>query len=101
MLVDSATMKAMKISRFERVGVQDTGQSSFFITSFSKGEMLPVSHYLLLFAASPQLGCVQGSDQGQEQVQRQEDRRGRILIFLFLLSTVIDYLSSCPAFFFF
>lgn len=72
MLVDSATMKAMKISRFERVSV-GAKRSRPQPTA-------PASNRLILaLPASSQLGCVQGPDQGQEQVQGQEGGRRRIL----------------------
>lgn len=78
MLVDSATMKAMKISRFERVSVGAK-------RSWSR-PTIPGSDCLVLpLPASSQLGCIQGPDQGQEQVQGQESGRGRILTSSFVL----------------
>lgn len=80
MLVDSATMKAMKISRFERVRINSVADSApiILIASF---KVLLIKLYHIPPSASPQLCCVQGQDQGQEQVQGQEGGRGRVLTF--------------------
>lgn len=77
MLVDSATMKAMKIPRFERVSVCSKRQQ---VT----GQNVAASDRLLSTLAAPsQLCCVQGPDQGQEQVQGQAGGRGGILTLVF------------------
>lgn len=76
MLVDSATMKAMKIPRLERVSVCFKRCTSRRNTASDR--------LLFTLPASPQFGCVQGPDQGQEQVQGQEGGRGGILTFIFI-----------------
>lgn len=89
MLVDSATMKAMKISRFERVSVG---------TKRSRPRPTAPASNRLVFAlpASSQLGCVQGPDQGQEQVQGQEGGCGRILTSSFVF-VKLPFLTRPPA----
>lgn len=90
MLVDSATMKAMKIPRFERVsvGANSADRSRLIV---------PASYRLFSLPASSQLCCIQGPDQSQEQVQGQEGRRGGILTFFFKFFFKLPFLIRPPA----
>lgn len=112
MLVDSATMKAMKISRFERVGVQGEILQTFEVLlslQYHKAFQVVFCGLILMNAwsvlmlhlsvpASSQLCCIQSSDQGQKQVQRQEGGCGRVLTLFLFFFTLTGYLSSFHAF---